>query len=59
MQPAELVGTLAAVPFGVRALALHRSLPDASSGQLRQRSSVSILRDVRWGAAALRDACCR
>ncbi len=44
---AELLGTVLAVPFGLRAFSLHRSLPDAR--QQRAGSSVSILRDVRWG----------
>lgn len=42
---AELFGTVLAVPFGLRAFSLHRSLPDAR--QQRAGSSVSILRDVR------------
>ena len=55
---AELLGTALAVPFGWRALALHRSLPDARQQQRRgggggggagaaAADTVSILRDVR------------
>lgn len=51
---AELLGVAAAVPFGVRAAALHRSLPDARAGRSGTRvhrgSSVSILRGVRYSA---------
>mgnify|MGYP001811087387 CR=1 FL=1 len=43
---AELFGTVLAVPFGVRAYALHRSLPDARAAAGRA-GTVSILRDVR------------
>jgi hypothetical protein len=43
---AELLGTVLAAPFGLRAFTLHRSLPDAR--QAGQRAgTVSILRDVR------------
>jgi hypothetical protein len=45
---AELFGTVLAVPFGLRAFSLHRSLPDAR--HQRAGSSVSILRDVRYGS---------
>lgn len=43
---AELLGTVLAAPFGLRAFTLHRSLPDTR--QAGQRAgTVSILRDVR------------
>ncbi|EFN56733.1 hypothetical protein CHLNCDRAFT_144155 [Chlorella variabilis] len=45
---AEIFGTVLAVPFGLRALSLHRSLPDARQRQ-RAGSTVAILRDVRYG----------
>lgn len=48
---AELLGTVLAVPFGWRALALHLSLPDArrrgGGGAGAAADTVSILRDVR------------
>lgn len=48
---AEIFGTVLAVPFGLRALSLHRSLPDARQRQ-RAGSTVAILRDVRCGPRA-------
>eukprot|EP00887_Chlorella_sp_A99_P007116 scaffold2.g7116.t1 len=48
---AELVGTLAAVPFGIRAQALHRSLPDPGGAGGARGSSVSIMRGVRYAGA--------
>lgn len=42
---AELLGTVLAVPFGLRALSIHRSLPDART--LQRAGTVSMLRDVR------------
>lgn len=55
---AELFGTVLAVPFGLRAFSLHRSLPDAR--QQRAGSSVSILRDVRCAGQGMgpHDCCC-
>jgi hypothetical protein len=51
--PAELLGTVMAVPYGYRALTLHRSLPAAGIGPQHQNSSVSILRDVRYAQVGL------
>ena len=48
---AELLGTVLAAPFGLRAFSLHRSLPDARRAGQRA-GTVSILRDVRWGPSA-------
>lgn len=53
---AELFGTVLAVPFGLRAFSLHRSLPDAR--QQRAGSSVSILRNVRYGGGWVGAGCC-
>lgn len=54
---AELFGTVLAVPFGLRAFSLHRSLPDARRGT--GAGTVSILRDVRcaWLCAPCSAAC--
>ncbi|KAL4853677.1 SPX domain-containing protein 5 [Chlorella vulgaris] len=46
---AEILGTVAAAPFGLRAFSLHRSLPDGR--RQRPSSTVSILRDL-WQSAA-------
>lgn len=54
---AELFGTVLAVPFGLRAFSLHRSLPDAR--QQRAGSSVSILRNVRYGGGWVGAGRCR
>jgi prenylcysteine alpha-carboxyl methylesterase len=56
---AEVVGTLAVLPYAWRAWALHRSLPDATasldadldSTSRRRGDTVSMLRDVRYGNA--------
>ncbi|KAI3427207.1 hypothetical protein D9Q98_007143 [Chlorella vulgaris] len=45
---AEILGTVAAAPFGLRAFSLHRSLPDAR--RQHPSSTVSILRDVSYGS---------
>lgn len=47
---AELLGTVSVIPYAVRALTLHRSLPDARTRGASDRS-VSLLRGVRYGAA--------
>lgn len=44
---AELLGLVSAVPYGVRALALHRSLPSPDARLGRHQGSVTLLRDVR------------
>lgn len=50
---AEIFGTIFAVPYGVRAFALHHSLPEAATlQQQRNRNSVSIIRDDRYGKKA-------
>lgn len=47
---AELLGLVSAIPYGVRALALHRSLPSPDARLGRHQGSVTLLRDVRYGA---------
>lgn len=44
---AEALGTVLVAPFALRAISLHRSLPDARRAGGRSTGSVSVLRDVR------------
>ncbi|EEH53145.1 uncharacterized protein MICPUCDRAFT_52052 [Micromonas pusilla CCMP1545] len=46
----EALGVVRAIPYGVRALRLHRSLPDAVAGA-RDARGVRIVRDVRYASA--------